>query len=86
VDTGTAQGSVAANTALGGVTARANINSTVGNGGGISVYTVTKAAAGSTGSTTATLATSSVQGRITLALLPDAGGGAGLGYPRTAVF
>lgn len=71
-DSATAQGSAWANANLGSVTERLDFGTTSGNGGGITVISGTLATAGSIGGTTGTLATSSVQGRITLAIRPPA--------------
>lgn len=54
------------------LTERTDVQTNSGNGGGFSVATGEKAAAGSYGATTATLATASVQGRISIALKPAA--------------
>lgn len=70
-DTATAQGSSYTNASLSSLTERGDANTTQGNGGGVSVCSGGLASSGSSGSTTATLATSSVQGRITLALTPE---------------
>jgi len=69
-DTATAQTSGYTNTDLVNLTERTDRNSTQGNGGGFAVITGEKAAAGAYGTTTATLATSSVQGRMSIALKP----------------
>jgi len=50
---------------------------TIGNGGGVSVVSGVKSTAGSTGNTTATLSSSSVQGKITIAIAPEIAIGAG---------
>jgi len=47
-----------------------DVSTTQGNGGGLAVASGLKVAAGSTGGTTATLATTSVQGRLTIAVRP----------------
>jgi hypothetical protein len=69
-DTATPQTSGYANADLVNLTERTDRNSTQGNGGGFAVITGEKAAIGAYGATTATLATSSVQGRISIALKP----------------
>lgn len=71
-DTATAQTSGYTNTDLANLTERTDRNSTQGNGGGFAVITGEKAAAGAYGATTATLATSSTQGRMSIALKPAA--------------
>jgi hypothetical protein len=68
--TTTAQTSGWANSSLSSVTERADTNNTVGFGGGFGVATGVKAAAGAYNTTTATLATSSRQGRMSIALPP----------------
>jgi hypothetical protein len=68
--TTTAQTSGWANSSLSSVTERADTNNTVGFGGGFGVATGVKAAAGAYNATTATLATSSRQGRMSIALPP----------------
>lgn len=69
-DTATPQTSGYTNSDLANLTERTDRNSTEGNGGGFAVITGEKAAIGAYGATTATLATSSVQGRISIALKP----------------
>ncbi len=69
-DTATSQGSGYANAGLSSITEIFDGNSTQGGGGGISVFSGVRAAASSTGTTSATLATSSIQARLTLALRP----------------
>jgi hypothetical protein len=69
-DTATAQASGYTNADLANLTERTDISSVSGNGGGFAVVTGEKAAIGAYGATTATLATSSVQGRISIALKP----------------
>lgn len=71
-DTTTAQTSAWTNSNLSSLTERIDSNATAGNGGGFGVATGILATAGATGSTTATLATSSVQGRMCIALEPAA--------------
>jgi len=68
--TTTAQTSGWTNSSLSSVTERADINTNVGFGGGFGVATGVKAAAGAYNATTATLATSSRQGRMSIALRP----------------
>lgn len=70
-DSASAQTSSWTNANLTGLTERQDSGSTAGNGGGISVATGVMATAGAVGATTATLATSSVQGRIQFALIPE---------------
>ena len=67
-DTALAQFSGWANADLGDVTERFDASDTPSNGGGIGIATGTKASAGAFGATTATLATSSPQARICIAL------------------
>ena len=67
-DTPTAQTSGWTNASLTGLTERADSSTNSGNGGGFGVATGVKATAGAYGATTATLTTSSVQGRISIAL------------------
>ena len=69
-DTTTAQNSGWTNANLTSLTERIDSNTTTGNGGGFGVATGIKAAAGDYGAMTATLATSSVQGRMSIALKP----------------
>jgi hypothetical protein len=69
-DTATPQASGYTNASLANLTERTDINSTQGNGGGFAVITGEKATIGAYSATTATLATSSVQGRISIALKP----------------
>lgn len=71
-DTATAQMSGEANASLASVTERIDTSTASGNGGGLTVVSGTLASAGASGSTTGTLATSSVQGRITVAIRPPA--------------
>lgn len=75
-DTTTPQVSGWTNASLTGLLEQVNENTASGNGGGFSIATGVKAGAGTYSATTATLATSSVQARISLALKPAAGGGA----------
>jgi len=70
-DSATAQTSGWANGDLTDVTERVDSNTASGNGGGFGVATGVKALAGAFGATAATLATSSVQGRIAIALMPE---------------
>lgn len=67
-DTATAQASSWANASLSSVTERSDASTTNGNGGGFATATGGLATAGATGSTTATLATSSAQGKWTIAI------------------
>jgi hypothetical protein len=69
-DTSTAGTSGWTNTNLTSLTERVDNNTNRGNGGGFGVATGLKATAGAYGTTTATLATSSVQGRMSIALKP----------------
>jgi len=69
-DTATPQASGYVNTDLANLTERADINTAQGNGGGFAVITGEKVVAGAYAATTATLATASVQGRISIALKP----------------
>lgn len=69
-DTLTAQTSAYVNTDLANLTERVDNNTDQGNGGGFAVVTGEKATAGSYAATTATLATASVQGRMSIALKP----------------
>jgi len=69
-DTAVAQTSGYTNANLANLTELVDVNTTQGNGGGFAVITGEKAAAGAYTTTTATLATSSVQGRISIALKP----------------
>ncbi len=71
-DTTTVQTSGWANASLTGLTERADGNTTAGNGGGFGVATGVMATAGAYNATTATLLTSSVQGRMSIALRPPA--------------
>lgn len=83
-DTNTSQTSSFTNANLTSVAHRTTGNSTTGNGGGASVGDGIKTTAGAIGNTTTTLLTSSVQGRIMIALKPAAGGTTvtpGLGAP-----
>jgi len=73
-DTSTAQFSAWANADLTSVAEWFDLFAITANGGGFGVATGVKAAAGAFGATTATLATSSEQGRIVIAFKPPAGG------------
>lgn len=73
-DTLTAQFSAWANADLSDVTERVDNSTDAGGGGGIGIATGGKATAGAYGNTTATLATSSEQGRMSIALKPAASG------------
>ncbi len=75
-DTATAQASAWANADLGSVAEIDDVGTSTGNGGGFSVATGTKAVAGAYGATTATLANTSVQSLMTIALKPPGAGGA----------
>lgn len=70
-DTASAQASGWDNDDLLGLTEVIDAGSTAGNGGGISVAQGLKESAGAVASTSATLATSSVQGRLTFGLIPE---------------
>lgn len=70
-DTTTQQTGNMTNANLTGISERTDLNTTSGNGGGFGVATGVKAAAGATGNTTCTLGTSSVQGRMLIALKPE---------------
>jgi len=70
-DTTTAQTSGWTNANLTSLTERVDNANTSGNGGGFGVATGVKATAGAYGATTATLVTSSTQGRISIALKPS---------------
>lgn len=85
-DTATAQGGTATNADLTSITNVINYNNTSGNGSGISVYKGIKASAGSVGSTTLTLATSSVQARAFFALKPLTAGGTVTFYMSRVIF
>jgi hypothetical protein len=69
-DTGTSQTGTWANASLSGVVERSDTSSTTGNGGGVGCASGGKAIAGAYSATTAVLATSSVQGRLSIALKP----------------
>jgi hypothetical protein len=69
-DTDTPQTSGYTNPDLANLAERADFNNSQGNGGGFAVITGEKAVAGAYGATTATLATASVQGRMSVALKP----------------
>jgi hypothetical protein len=69
-DSATPQTSNFVNTDLVNLTERTDVNSAQGNGGGFAVATGEKAAAGTYGATTATLANASAQGRMSIALKP----------------
>lgn len=74
VDSTSAQGSGEANSNLTNVAERADSSTTFGTGGGFVIITGEKASIGSTGTTADTLANTSKQARITIALKPPAGG------------
>lgn len=74
VATATDVGTPRASAWTNGFTERGDAATTQGNGGGIAFATKEQATAGSVGSTQATLATSSVQGRMMIALVTAAGG------------
>jgi len=76
-DTTTAQASGWTNANLASLTERIDNGTTNNNGGGFAAATGVKATAGAYGTTTATLATSSVQGRMSIALKSDASGTGG---------
>jgi hypothetical protein len=67
-DSATGQWTTPSNANLTGIASSSNTGNTNGNGGGIGVFYGTKATAGSTGTSSSTLVTASVQGRIVLAL------------------
>jgi hypothetical protein len=69
-DTATLQTSGYTNANLVNLTERADVNTTQGVGGGFAVATGEKAAIGAYAATTATLATASAQGRMSIALKP----------------
>lgn len=69
-DTVTPQTSGFTNADLTNLTERTDVNTTSGTGGGFAVATGEKAAIGSYGATTATLANASTQGRMSIALKP----------------
>jgi hypothetical protein len=73
-DIGTARFSGIANANLGNVTERSDDSTTQGNGGGIGLFTGEKVSAGATGAWSLTLATSSVQGRMAVALRKKSSG------------
>lgn len=72
-DISTANFSGWTNSNLTGVTERSDDSTTDGSGGGIGVATGVMATAGATGSSSATLATSSAKAYFTIALTPDGG-------------
>ena len=74
-DTTSSRTSAWANASLASITERMDSNTTQGNGGGIGIGVGVKATAGAYSATTATLATSSVQARMSIALKPTSGGG-----------
>src|SRR5262245_21357519 len=69
-DTATPQTSGYTNADLANLTEGTDFNSTQGVGGGFAIITGQKVAAGAYGATTATLATASAQGRMSIALKP----------------
>ncbi len=69
-DSSSSSASSWANSNLTSLTERIDGGTTSGNGGGFAVATGVKATAGATGNTTATLSSSSVQGRMCIALKP----------------
>ena len=69
-DTASARTSGWTNSNLTGLTESIDNNTNNGNGGGFGVATGVKATAGAYGTTTAALATSSVQARMSIALRP----------------
>jgi outer membrane protein assembly factor BamB len=69
-DSNFSQASTWANSSLTSVTDQAETQTNSGNGGGFGVATGVKATAGAYNATTATLANSSVQGRMSIALAP----------------
>jgi hypothetical protein len=75
LDVGTAQFSAWANADLANVAERRDQSNQTGHGGGIGVATGEKATAGAYGVTTATLASASLQARMSIALKPPVGGG-----------
>jgi hypothetical protein len=74
IDATTAQVSGWANADLANVAERRDASTNTGNGGGVGIATGEKAAAGAYGVTTATLDAASLQGRMSIALKPPAGG------------
>jgi hypothetical protein len=78
IDTATAQFSGAANASLTSLTTVANANGTANNGGGLAIISGIKATVGATGTTTGTLATSSLQAKALFALRPSAVAGGGV--------
>lgn len=70
-DSTAAQQSGQVNASLTGLTERSDIGNLTGNGGAFAIVTGTQSAAGVYGATTATLATASRQGRVSLALRPN---------------
>lgn len=67
-DTATSQAGALTNANLTSITERIDDNTASGNGGGITLIEATKATAGATGTSTLTLANTSVQARIVLVL------------------
>ena len=82
-DSSSAQLSGWTNSNLTSLTERVDGGTTSGNGGGFGVATGVKATAGAYGTTTATLSTSSVQGRMSIAL--KATGGTGNNPPTVSI-
>lgn len=78
-DTGTSRYSGWTNGNLTSLSERSDNSHTLGDGGGVAVATGLKATAGSTGTTSATAATGTAKGLITLALTPASTGGGGSG-------
>src|SRR5207245_2693718 len=69
-DTNTAQTSLMTNSSLSSIAERTDVNTNSGLGGGFGVDTGVKTAAGAYNATTTTLATTSTQGRMSVALRP----------------
>jgi regulation of enolase protein 1 (concanavalin A-like superfamily) len=82
-DSSSAQASGWTNSNLTSLTERVDGGTTSGNGGGFAVATGVKATAGAYGTTTATLSTSSVQGRMSIAL--KSSGGTGNNPPTVSI-
>jgi len=74
-DSSSAAASAWANANLTSLTERVDGGTTSGNGGGFAAATGVKATAGAIGNTTATLSSSTVQGRMSIALRASGGGG-----------
>jgi hypothetical protein len=74
-DIGTAQISTITNAAYTSIAEQIDNATTLGNGGVIICYSATKATAGATGQSTATLTTAGTKAYMTIAFAPAAGGG-----------